>query len=122
MEKDQRDLEEDGVMKMAYRYWGFDDEFRGPREYSRSKTHTAQTKQNAFKGAYRLIMSGECTSAKVYDEKTKKKYDLFADYGKRDLNINGRKAPKKTVTVYDRIDGTSHMLLSDGTLGEKILR
>lgn len=122
MEKDQRDLEEDGVMKMAYRYWGFDDNFRGPKEYTRSATHTAQTKKNAFKGAYMLIMSGECTSAKVYDERTKKKYDLFEDYGKRSLNINGRKVPKKTVTVYDRTDGTSHMLLSDGTLGEEILR
>ena len=58
----------------------------------------------------------------MYDERTKKKYDLFADYGKRSLNINGRKVPKKTVTVYDRADGTSHMLLSDGTLGEEIVR
>ena len=124
MEEDQRDLEKNGVIKMAYLYWGFDDEFRGPREYSRSKTHTAQTKQNAFKGAYNLIMKEDCTSAKVYNEKTMKKYDLTVDksgdYGMGYWNINGRRVPRKAVLIYDRTEKSCHILKSDGTLGKSV--
>lgn len=108
---------------MAYKYWGFDDKFRGPNEYMRSATHTAQTKQNAFKGAYRLIMKEGCTSVKVYDERAKKKYDLYEgneDYGVGYWNINGRKVPKKTVIVHDKTDRTTHILKSDGTLGKEV--
>lgn len=106
---------------MAYRYWGFDDEFRGPREYARSPTHTAQTKQNAFKGAYRLIMKDGYTSVKIYNENTKRKYDVFEDSERRAFwNINGMKVPKKTVVIYDKTDKTYHILKSNGTLGKKI--
>ena len=106
---------------MTYKYWGFDDEFRGPREYARSPTHTAQTKQNAFKGAYRLIMKDGYTSVRVYNETTKRKYDVFEDPENRGFwNVNGRKVPKKTIVIYDKTDKTYHILKSDGTLGKKI--
>lgn len=107
---------------MAYRYWGLDDDFRGPREYARSQTHTAQTKQNAFKGAY--ILSKKWSNVKIYDEKTKQKYDVYAEmsdeYGT--WMFYGRKIPKKAVVIYNKTDKTYHILKSDGTLGKKIDR
>ena len=108
-------------MKMVYRYWGFDNEFRGPREYARSPTHTAQTKQNAFKGAY--LLSKKWSDVMIYDESTKQKYVVFEevseDYGT--WVFQNRRYPKKATILFNKSDKTRHILKSDGTLDKEFL-